>query len=271
VFADIDPTTAGVGNVPTPNLTQLARDGWTADDVMTAILDGKARTDDGGTRGLFPAMPYMTFHNMAKEDAAAIAAYILSLTYIPNDIPAREPLGGLENALPLPTVNPADIPDPVLAKTDPSYAQAQLGKYLATQVGVCMECHTERKKDGTIDMAKAFGGGETFELGPPFGTVTSENITPDPTTGLKGWTPGLVQKLIKTGVNDAGDTICPPMPVGPRGAFGGMTDEHALAIGAYITHLPAVSNGDDGGRFPMCILPPPPPDAGPTSKDAAKD
>src|SRR5262249_23563208 len=152
------------------------------------------------------------------------------------------------------TVDVANIPDPIISKTDPSYDQALLGKYLATQVGVCMECHTERNKDGTINMAKAFAGGETFNV-PPFGTVTSENITPDPTTGLKNWTPGLVSQLIKTGVNDAGDTICPPMPVGPMGAFGGMTDEHRLAIGAYITHLPPISNGADGGRFPMCVLP----------------
>src|SRR5262249_11890427 len=145
------------------------------------------------------------------------------------------------------------------------------GKYLAAQVGVCMECHTERTKMGDLDMSRAFAGGETFDLGPPFGTVYSENITPDPTTGLKNWTPGLVKTLIKTGKNDAGDTICPPMPVGPMGAFGGMTDAHALAIGEYITHLPPISNGgDSGGRFPMCVLPPPPPDSG-TSKDAAKD
>jgi len=268
-FTDIDPT-AGVGNIPAPNLTQLKRDGWTADDVMAAILDGKARSADGGTEGLFPAMPYVTFHNMAKEDAAAIAAYVLSLTYIPNDIPEREPLGGLENVLPVKPVAVEDIPDPVISKKDPGYAQAQFGKYLAAQVGVCLDCHTERKPNGEVDMAKAFAGGQTFELAPPFNTVYSANITPDPATGLeKTWTPDLIQRLLKTGKDDEGEPICPPMPVGPQGPFGGMTDEHALAIGAYITHLPPMANGPDaGGRFPMCV-PPPPPDGG--SRDAATD
>ena len=129
---------------------------------------------------------------------------------------------------------------------------------------------------GILDMSKAFAGGQTFELGPPFNTVYSENLTPAKNTGLKNWTPGLVKNLIKTGKTDTGDTICPPMPVGPNGAFGGMTDAHALAIGAYITSLPPIENGTDAGMFPMCLLPPGPPpvtDAGPdaTSKDSGRD
>jgi mono/diheme cytochrome c family protein len=271
-FADVDPAD-GKGNVPAPNLTQLKAKGWTPEDVMTAILDGK----DKAGKGLFPAMPYLTFHNMAKADAEAIAAFILQLDPIVNDIPPREPLPPpLESALPLKPVDVKDIPDTTLDPSDVSYKDAQLGKYLATQLGVCMECHTERLPNGTIDMSKAFAGGETFDLGPPFNTVYSENLTPATNTGLKNWTPGLVKNLIKTGKTDTGETICPPMPVGPNGAFGGMTDAHALAIGAYITSLPPIENGTDSGTFPMCVLPPGPPpgDAGPdasTSKDSGGD
>jgi hypothetical protein len=271
-FADIDPA-AGKGNVPAPNLTQLKAKGWTAQDVMTAVLDGK----DKAGKGLFPAMPYITFHNMAKADAEAIAAFILQLTPIDNDIPDREPLPPpVENSLPTKPVAAKDIPDTTLDPSDPSYADALLGKYLAAELGVCLDCHTPRLPSGEVDMSKAFAGGQTFELGPPFNTVYSENITPAKDTGLKNWTPGLVKNLIKTGKTDTGDTICPPMPVGPNGAFGGMTDAHALAIGAYITSLPPIENGTDGGMFPMCLLPPGPPpltDAGPdaTSKDSGSD
>jgi mono/diheme cytochrome c family protein len=275
VFADIDPTTAGVGNIPTPNLTTLGKDGWTAQDVMDAILDGKRSAAHGG--GMFPIMPYTTLHNMAKVDAEAVAAYLLSLTPITNDIPDREPLPGpagvLEGMLPVAVVDAADIPDPVIDKSDPSYADAVFGKYLAAQVGPCLDCHTSRKAgtpipDSIVDMSKAFAGGEAFHLGPT--TVTSANITPDPTTGLKNWTPGLIRTLLKTGKNDQGETICPPMPVGPNGAFANLTDAHALAIGAYITHLPPVSNSEDSGaRFPLCIAAGPPADAG--SKDSGTD
>jgi len=245
----------GMGNVPAPNLTTLKKDGWTSAEIVDAIQNGKVSAAHGG-KGLFPFMPYVTFHNMALVDAQAIAAYLLSLTPITNTIPAREPLGVPDSAFPVAPVNPGDIPDPVLDKSDPSYQDALLGKYLAAEAGPCLDCHTERLPDGTVDMAHPFAGGQTFALGAPFGTVTSANLTSDPKTGLKNWTPGLIEKLLHTGVNNNGDHICPPMPVGPNGAFGGLTDAHALAIGAYITHLPPVANGDDaGGPFPLCLLP----------------
>jgi mono/diheme cytochrome c family protein len=272
-FADIAPTMDGVGNIPTPNLTTLKANGWTAQDIKDAILDGKRSAARGG--GIFPIMPYTTLHNMAGADADAIAAYLLSLTAITNDIPDREPLPGdpaTSKLLPVAVVDAADIPNPVIDKTDPSYSDAMLGKYLATGVGPCLDCHTSRKEgtplpDSIVDMSKAFGGGEPFILGGPFGTVVSANITTDPTDGLKNWTPGLIKTLLKTGKNIDGDYICPPMPVGPMGAFGGLTDEHALALGAYITHLPPVANGTDAGPFPLCLLPPAPAktDAGPDS------
>lgn len=270
-FADLDGIAGnGIGNLPAPNLTQLKTAKWTAQDVMDCILDGKRSAAHGGP--VVPVMPYVTLHNMAKVDAEAIAAFILSLTPITNDIPAREPLPASipAAALPVPPVDPTKIPDPVIDKSDPSYADAMFGKYLAAEAGVCMDCHTERLPNQQVDMSRPFGGGQPFVLGVPFGTVISANLTTDPTDGLKNWTPGLVKTLVKTGVNNNGDMICPPMPVGPQGAFGGLTDAHALAIGAYITHLPPVSNGkDSGGPFHLCLLTPPPGDAG--AKDSGHD
>jgi hypothetical protein len=253
-----------MGNIPAPNLTTLKKDKWSSAEIVDAIRSGKVSSAHGG-KGLFPAMPYVTFYNMAQIDAEAIAAYLLSLTPITNDIPEREPLPGIQDKnLPVAPVNPGDIPDPVLDKSDPSYADAMFGKYLAAQVGPCLDCHTGRQQDGTVDMAHPFGGGQVFQLGVPFGTVVSANITPDSKTGLKNWTPAAIENLLHNGVDLEGKAICPPMPVGPMGAFGGITNAHALAIGAYITHLPPVSNGDDaGGPFPLCFLKPPP-DAGKT-------
>ena len=37
-------------------------------------------------------------------------------------------------------------------------------------------------------------------------------------------------EVLKTGVNTDGLTICPPMPNGPNGAFGGLTDNDARDI-----------------------------------------
>jgi hypothetical protein len=248
-FLDLVAGDDAVGNIPAPNLTQLAAQGWTAKDVVTAIRDGKAK--DG--TGLFPAMPYPTMHNMVDVDAEAVAAFILQLTPIANaDVKARQPLpGNLAQSLPVPTVKKKDIPNPVLPTTDIQYDAALRGKYIAGEMGPCLDCHTEQLQDGETNMAKAFEGGRAF--GAPF-NIVSANITPDPSTGQADYTPGAIKTLLKTGKMVDGGIICPPMPAGPNGAFGGLTDDDALSIGAYITHLPPAANGPDGG-FPMCSLP----------------
>ena len=49
--------------------------------------------------------------------------------------------------------------------------------------------------------------------------------------------------LLKTGQDVLGLGVCAPMPVGPGGGFGGMTDRDALAIGHYLTTLEPRDNG----------------------------
>jgi hypothetical protein len=259
-FADIVPGDDTKGNVPAPNLTALTSQGWTKAEIKDAILNGKRPAHAGGG-GLFPAMPYATFHNMASEDADAIVAYISQLSPITNAIPARQPLGALDALLPAPTFDATKIPDSTLKPADAHYAEAQLGKYIASELGVCMECHTERTPQGALDATKLFAGGEVFKIGGPFGDVTSLNITPD-VSGIQGWTAADVQTLILTGKDNMGVPICPPMPAGPNGAFGGMKPEQALAIGYYLTTIPPVSNHPaDAGAFKMCVPPAPPADA----------
>ena len=134
-------------------------------------------------------------------------------------------------------------------------------EFLAAEAGICMECHTPRTPQGALDATKLFAGGEGFEIGGPFGTVVSRNITPH-ASGIAGWTAEEIRTELLTGIDQSGSPICPPMPDGPEGAFGGLTPEHALAIGRYITTLPPIANPEDGGVFPQCNFPPPPPDGG---------
>jgi len=61
-----------------------------------------------------------------------------------------------------------------------------------------------------------------------------------------------IVKALKMGVAKDGTGICPPMPVGPMGAFGHLTDEDATDIAHYLKSLPAVSNM----VVDMCQFPP---------------
>jgi hypothetical protein len=198
-------------------------------------------------------MPYFTFHNMAPADADAIAAFILSLPAKGTQQPARQPLPAplQPSFFPIQPTALSAIPDPA---PGPNHDQAMMGKYLAAQLGVCMECHTKHLPTGGLDTTRLFAGGEAF--GAPFNDE-SLNITPA-TNGIKTWTPQQVQTLILTGKDDQGMPICPPMPAGPFGSFGGMTPEHALDIGYFVTSIPGIENPTDGGAFHMCVgaLPP---------------
>ncbi len=269
-FADLDGIPGnGTGNVPTPNLTLLKTEGWTKADIKDAILNGKRSAARNG--GIFPIMPYFVFHNMSDSDANAVVDYIFQLTPIGNEMTDREPLPTPISLLPLPIApfDPKTLPDTSLPKTDPNYEKAVLGKYMSSEVGICVECHSERvPQTQALDVTKLFAGGESFFIGGPFGTVTSLNITPDQ-SGIKGWTAANVQATILTGKDKAGMSLCPPMPFGPLGAFGGMDPAQALAIGYYLTTIPGVKNGlADGGTFPMCVPPSGPPPGGPDAGDA---
>jgi len=245
-FADILPEVDGMGLVPTPNLTpdETGLGDWTDVEIKEAFLNGVDR--DG--EPLFAIMPYYVLHNMSEEDADAIVAYLRSIPAVDQEIPAREELG-----FPVTTADPvpeAMIPDSVLPASDEDYEAAQQGKYLAGNIGICMECHTAATKPGTpvpIDVDALFAGGRVFgrdELGLPKEfpeEIFSLNITPDP-TGILGFTPEQVRTVLTQGTDDEGQGICPPMPVGPMGAFANLTEEDALAIGIYITTIDAVEN-----------------------------
>ncbi|MBL0306431.1 MAG: hypothetical protein IPQ25_10450 [Chitinophagaceae bacterium] len=58
------------------------------------------------------------------------------------------------------------------------------GEYLST-VADCATCHTPFVK-GQLDFARAYAGGNTFNLGEC--RVNSANITSDSATGLGTWT-----------------------------------------------------------------------------------
>ena len=194
-FADLVPDAAdggaGVGKIYVRNLTPDMATGlgsWTDAEIKSAFLDGNAKGVDGGTRPLFPIMPYFVFHNMTAQDASAIVAYLRSIPAVANAIPAREPL-----PFPLPAAAPpvpaTSIPNSTLtAEAGDAYASAQRGKYLAGNIGICMECHTEHNMGVPVLKENAlFGGNNSFAtadigLPPAYGATitqrTSRRTTP---------------------------------------------------------------------------------------------
>jgi hypothetical protein len=112
-----------------------------------------------------------------------------------------------------------------------------------------MNCHTPKKADGAFDLARAFQGGHTFsrkdmKLPPSFPElIYASNLTPD-VTGIAEYSVADVVRAVKHGEdkNQGGERLCPPMPAGPIGTFGGLTDADASDIGHYLLSLPPVHN-----------------------------
>ena len=225
------------GTVVAPNLTPDSGTGagtWSDDQLARAIREGIGY--DGRT--LFPLMPYEHFRTMPDEDLASVVVYLRSLQPVQNPLPRTEivfPVKYLIRNAPQPVTSPV----PSGQSADP----VERGRYLV-QIAGCSDCHTLQKQGQPI-AALAFAGG--FELKGPFGTVTSSNITPDP-SGISYYDENLFIQAMRTGKVGARALN----PIMPWIMLRNMTDDDLKAVFAYLRTLKPVHHRVDN------MLPPTP-------------
>ncbi|MEY4513676.1 MAG: hypothetical protein RLZZ450_5798 [Pseudomonadota bacterium] len=250
-WTDTVPADGGVGCLSSKNLTNHASGLKNLSDNEVKDLFLKGLQPDG--KALHPQMPYAVLGNMNDYDANAIVAYLRSLPPIDHMVAPNQPPFNTPPVAPAARWPEADIPRP-----RPDYADqaaAQRGRYLAGNIGNCLDCHTTRDPvTNTPITSKTFQGGRTFGNNP---TAWAPNITPD-ATGIKTWTVDDVVRALKFGEDaDQGySKFCGPMPIGPMGAYGGITDGDARDIGHYLLSIPPVEHMVGGDCQPSA------PDAG---------
>lgn len=103
------------------------------------------------------------------------------------------------------------------------------GRYLI-HAGGCITCHTADEAD-----AIPLAGGRALET--PFGTFYAPNLTPDPQTGLAGWTDADFARALREGRAPDGSLY---YPVFPYPSYAGLTDDDVTAIAAYLRSLAPV-------------------------------
>jgi hypothetical protein len=128
-------------------------------------------------------------------------------------------------------------------EADSATKMVERGRYLATYVSLCIDCHSQRDFNqfsgppvpGTEGM-----GGEVFneKLGIP-GVLYARNITPDTVNGIGKWTDDEIARAITKGISKNGDTLFPLMPY-PH--YNMMSREDIYSIIAYIRTLKPNSN-----------------------------
>ncbi len=106
----------------------------------------------------------------------------------------------------------------VIFSTVPNASSAddlvEWGRYLAIEVGKCLECHTPKLPDGKLDKSKWFKGAEV-EVTPinpiPNWHKTSPDLTPSGRL-WKRWGEENLKKYLITGLTPNGKPAGPPMP-----------------------------------------------------------
>ena len=236
-WTDTVPADGGVGCLSSKNLTNHATGLKNLSDSEVKDLFLKGLQPDG--KALHPQMPYAVLGNMNDYDANAIVAYLRSLPPVDHMVAPNQPPFNTPPAAPASRWPEADIPRP---RPDyPDQAAALRGRYLAGNIGNCLDCHTTRDPaTNTPITSKTFQGGRTFGNNP---TAWAPNLTPD-ATGIKTWTVDDVVRALKFGEDaDQGySKFCGPMPAGPMGAYGGITDSDARDIGHYLLSIPPVEH-----------------------------
>jgi len=237
-FVDVARDDPDTGCLSTRNLTNHETGLKNRSDRAIVDMITKGVRPDGTP--LHPFMPYTAFANMRESDADAIVAYLRTVDGV-DHMSARSQPPFLAPEQPAPPIPESGIPMP---RADyPDRGAALRGRYLAGSVGGCLVCHTPRGERG-LDLDRAFQGGRTFEragLGLPSSypdVIYTANLTPH-ATGILGYTVDGIARALKHGEdgNQGGARLCPPMPAGPDGAYGGLTDRDASDIGHYLLSL----------------------------------
>lgn len=108
------------------------------------------------------------------------------------------------------------------------------GRYLVETIAGCGNCHTPLGPSGPLP-GRHLAGGLVMDEG-VFRAVTP-NITPDPATGIGGWSDAQLVRAIREGIRPDGTLIGPPMPFA---FYRGLADDDLMAMVAYLRTVPAV-------------------------------
>ncbi len=110
------------------------------------------------------------------------------------------------------------------------------------RAGDCVACHS-------VPGGKAFAGG--LKLGSPVGNIYSTNITPDPETGIGGYSLDDFDRAVRLGVAKDGHRLYPAMPYP---SYAKLTDDDVKALYDFFTkEVPPVHQANHANEIPYWL------------------
>ena len=133
---------------------------------------------------------------------------------------------------------------PLSADEIPAHvADAAAGQRMFYAAG-CASCHAAPDAKGD-EMLRLTGG---LALASPFGTFRALNISPDPTSGIGGWSALDFVNAVRNGIAPDGSHYYPAFPYA---SYARMRIEDILDLKAYMDTLPPVSSARVGHDLPF--------------------
>ena len=221
-----------LGELWAPNVTgdrEAGVGGWTDGELARLIRNGVRR--DGHYATTMPR-----FSRIGDEDVAALIGFMRSNDPIVAPVATRVPpsklgVGGilaLAYAAGVDTSGPPHVPSP------PRAATAEYGRYLASVIYGCVDCHTSGfgPTDEKLASPGRMAGGQVLH-GRDGALVYSRNLTPDAATGLGGWSAEDLARALREGTTPKGQRLREPMPL-----FRDIDDTDTRALYAFLHGLP---------------------------------
>jgi mono/diheme cytochrome c family protein len=225
------------GEIWSGNITKEPRYGigdYTDKELVFLLRTGIKR--DGKFAG-----PYMLKPNLSDEDIASIVEFLRSDDPIvspsseshPEPKPsflakALEKLGVLKpEAYPVEKIN-----------TPSSHNTVEFGKYLATEVYECYNCHSASFETNNArepeKSAGYFGGGNLIDM-PTLGALVSPNITMDMEDGIGKYSEEEFSEMVRHGIRPNDQEMTPLMP-----KYSTLSDSEIHAIWEYLKTVPII-------------------------------
>jgi mono/diheme cytochrome c family protein len=199
---------------------------WSDDDFVLALHQGIAK---GGSY-LYPAFPYTSYTGLSRDDIVAMKAYLFSLPAV--RVPARpnKLLFPFNQRWTMAFWNLVFL-DQHRFRPDPHATDAEnRGKYLATALGHCGECHTPRNIGFAMALSKKFSGAmlEGWH---------AYNITSDKGYGIGDWSDKQIADYLSSGYATDRGSAAGPMAEAIANSLQYMTSDDVASLVAYLRRV----------------------------------